>query len=205
MIKCLSCSAFDESQFIVPEKLRCAYEQRVRLGFQYMLENPVVVVCLGVNNISKIALSKIERTGQYFKSYSVITGLSRSRYKPAIEWNQMRRCALDNYGYLDYAIMIDLSVGSSWSYEGLADTFYNHDKWDASLSSFAPDGELLTRGGPMVHAANCEFGGLTVYKMESLRRSFYDGDKDCHYRFNERLRENGLGRILLNPNQIFTF
>jgi len=59
----------------------------------------------------------------------------------------------------------------------------------------------LQRGGFFMPVTSC-FGGMAVYRIESMRLAEYGGGDCEHVGFHRRLRQSGLTRIFLNPNQI---
>lgn len=133
----------------------------------------------------------------------------------------------------DVVLVLDMDL-AGWSYEGLAHTFAHWGTWDMvgsnglyyhphfphplyydawAYRAFGHDAPLPTevvnhfrwlRGEPLVPLNSC-FGGLGVYRTEALLRGRYDGGDCEHVHLHRRLRENGFGRIYLNPSQITVY
>jgi hypothetical protein len=57
------------------------------------------------------------------------------------------------------------------------------------------------RGDPLVAVYSC-FGGLGVYRMEAVLGARYSGEDCEHVTFHRSMREQGFGRMFLNPHQI---
>lgn len=133
----------------------------------------------------------------------------------------------------DAVLVLDLDL-AGWSYEGLAHTFSYWHEWDmvganglyyhpavdyplyydawayrALGSDYAEENEVVNhyrffRGEPLLPVNSC-FGGLGVYRREALLRCSYAGGDCEHVSLHRQLRENGFGRIYLNPSQIVCY
>jgi hypothetical protein len=148
---------------------------------------------------------------------------------------RLRERLVAGHGGLDLAIFLDPDPPGGWSYDGLAHTL-GADGWDAVGSLGLVRGPVREggaepwvphdpaafrpaalrpgagaaaapwrRGGPMVPVASC-FGGLGVYRMDSLRAGRFDGDDGGEFvAFHDRLRHAGHARLFLNPSQIVLY
>lgn len=66
------------------------------------------------------------------------------------------------------------------------------------------NGLVFRRGQPLVPVWSC-FGGLGVYRIESLRNSAYSGPDCEHVELHQRMHEQGFHRRFLNPSQIVLY
>lgn len=181
--------AFDESEYPVAEKWREAYEKNIQRGLEVMSESRVVFMGLLSGGL---CLKRIHRTASFFKDWSVVLGAN---------WNKTRLRAIDEHSGFDFVITVDTSTANGWSYDGLAHTFGYYGLWDAVVANPQP-GSQYSRGEPLIpHSGG--YNGLGVYTMKCMHWSFYYVTDLSHEKFHQRLGENGLGRIYLNPSQIF--
>lgn len=180
--------AFDESEYPVAEKWRDAYEKNIQRGLEVMSESRVVFM----GALNGCCLQRIYRTSSFFKDWAVILGSNL---------NKVRLRAIDEHPTFDFVITVDTSTTQGWSYDGLAHTFGYYGLWDAVVANPQP-GSQYSRGEPLIpHAGG--YNGLGVYRMYCMHRSYYWVPDSTHETFHKRLGENGLGRIYLNPSQIF--
>jgi len=142
--------------------------------------------------------------------------------------NRLREEALKSDA--DYVIVLDMDLPGGWSYDGIASTFARKD-WDCVGSNgiilkhgkalqydawaFREIGNEKPLTGHYVNAKFWErgddwlpiysvFGGLAVYRMPTMRFC-YDGSDCEHVAFHRRMRNNGMGRIYLNPAQLVLY
>ncbi len=130
----------------------------------------------------------------------------------------------------DYIVMIDTDTEGGWSYEGIANSFsYTWDGCGANgilyenstrlfFDSFAfrrlnhPEVHssreinmlLYNRGEPAIKVDSC-FGGVMLYKRDSIQDVRYDGGDCEHAVFHQRMRDIGKSNIYLNPSQIVLY
>jgi hypothetical protein len=146
--------------------------------------------------------------------------------------NRLRLACLEQSPQADYVVFLDLDLGGQWSVHGLANTLSYHDwdmmgsngfkltqerqwayydvwalRWkdnDSPLWPHSVSPWKYHRGASPVLVNSC-FGGMGVYRREALEAVAY-GSGDCeHVVFHRKLRENGFGRIYMNPSQVVVY
>ena len=128
----------------------------------------------------------------------------------------------DLYGGWSYDGVAHTFGQSSWDSVGSYGIVYRrnglgrskaiqYDAWalrrsgsDTPLSGKEASRLRCRRGDSMLRVNSC-FGGLGVYRMEALLACGYDGSDCEHVGFHRQMREQGLDRIYLNPNQIVLY
>jgi hypothetical protein len=149
--------------------------------------------------------------------------------------NHCRSFAVEQFGEYDELIMVDTDLAGGWSLDGLANTFGHDDwdfvgsyglvrvhgermsdwaQFDAwafrALDHPLPHSNLevnsmfFERGEPMLPVLSC-FGGLGVYRMLAMKSVEYGGADSEHVVLHGRMRQNGFGRLMLNPSQIVLY
>ena len=182
--------AFDESEYPVAEKWRDAYALNVRRGLDVMAASRAVFIGLGAGPQDS-SLPRLWRLGSHFLDYAIVY---------ADHWNSGRLRTIKEHGDWEFALTFDVTA-AGWSYDGIVNTFGNAGLWDAVVANPQP-GSQYSRGEPLIpHSGG--YNGLGVYTMKCMHRSFYYVTDLSHEKFHQRLGENGLGRIYLNPSQIF--
>lgn len=96
-------------------------------------------------------------------------------------------------------------------YEGKKDQLVHYDVWAFRWQgSYKPVGAKQInplhwdRGEPSVPLYSC-FGGLGIYRTECLLQCAYDGTDCEHVPLHRKMRDNGYGRIFMNPSQIVLY
>ena len=171
-----------------------------------------------------------EETG--IQRFPQVRSLRRAKWMADCR-NRVRDRVLEKHGDANFVIVFDADLAGGWSYDGVAHTF-GGTEWDAVGSygvlwapgaaelrhydvwAFRPAKNTaarkmidhsklqLGRGEPLLPVES-SFGGLSIYRMECLRAAEYGGEDCEHVVFHDRLREKGLNRIFLNPNQIVLY
>ena len=149
--------------------------------------------------------------------------------------NRNRDYAVEQFGDFDAVIVIDSDVAGGWSYDGLANTFGHDDwdfvGSNGLLRQRLPSGSdwlhfdawafraighpqphdnievnsmVLDRGERLLPVLSC-FGGLGVYSMAAMQSAQYSGPDCEHVILHDRMRQQGLGRVFLNPSQIVLY
>ena len=78
--------------------------------------------------------------------------------------------------------------------------FRQHDDY-RPMTTKTVNGMLWDRGEPLVPVTSC-FGGVGVYRTEAFLAGKYDGGDSEHIALHRSMRENGYGRVFLNPSQV---
>lgn len=201
--------AFNETKFPPKPEYAEEYHETVAAGLERCKELSVIVWARPmVDAIEPDVLgARLDQLASLFADCAVVEHL------PAGEYDSK----------FSHAIILDPTPGG-WSYEGIANTFGQRTGWDVVASngiygqsylqfdsfSYRVYGRWsrpsthefymlrLKRGCPLM-PVNSAFGGLAVYRIETLR---YAHLTDDYVAFHRCLHQNGYGRIYLNPSQI---
>ena len=141
---------------------------------------------------------------------------------------EVQKFVRNNFADWDYVVLYDFDLGDKFSKLGLTTTFGHKFKWDAMLgnsifhkrgwayydvwalrwqNSYKP---LWSRDvnpirwwpGDDPFEVYSAFGGLGVYEMRAFLNGRYNGTDCEHVPFHKHMRDNGFGKIFLNPNQV---
>jgi hypothetical protein len=141
-----------------------------------------------------------------------------------------------NFSDYDYFMVIDTDASGGFSLNGLAYSFGINNNWDM-MSAYGLTGLVLTLGKLVYHdyIALCNdisynsikdsikinlinkndglipvdnaFGGLTIYKMSSIKNVDYTPHDDkyiCeHTIFSNNMKMNGYNKFYINPKLVF--
>lgn len=168
----------------------------------------------------RLKTPKFTNKGPMSRSMERTSNLALARNK-VLDWVR------DHQPDLDYFAVVDADL-VDWDLEGFVTTF-SYEDWDMVGSqsllrwgkrirhydTFAfrkfghpsphPDSEiswtLFKRGDPLYRVDSC-FGGLGVYRMESVLPFKYVGGDCEHVGLHLSMARGGKGRIYLNPSQI---
>jgi len=137
----------------------------------------------------------------------------------------------ERYADYDFAIILDMDLGSGWSHDGIASTF-GHSNWDFvgsygtlqrhngrryvpvhydawAFRVLGDDRPMPTKvvnylkpdWGDDLMPVNSCFGGLGVYQMPALLSARYSGEDCEHVTLHRRMRAAGYDRLFLNSRQ----
>lgn len=146
--------------------------------------------------------------------------------------NIYRQHLADHYQDYDYGIVVDTDHTGGWSVSGIANSFghnqwdfmaangiirkqclmyqkeFQYDAWAfrldddyTPLSTKYVNHLSWNRGEPLVSVTSA-FGGVGIYKMQALVECEYQGGDCEHIALHRQMRDNGMGRLFLNPSQI---
>lgn len=149
--------------------------------------------------------------------------------------NRCRSYALEHFGHFENVIVADTDLAGGWSDEGIANTFGHDDwdfvgssgllrvhfdrasdwlQYDAWAfraighphphSNVEVNSMIFNRSEPLLPVHSC-FGGLGVYRMEAIKAAEYSGPDCEHVILHDRMRQQGYGRLFLNPSQIVLY
>lgn len=163
--------------------------------------------------------------------------LSSNRMKKMSEYRNYIKKHVDQYfNDYDYFMVIDSDASGSFSMEGLAYSFGKKIEWDM-MSAYGLTGIVLTGGQLIYYdyiaylnnfntfdelkdaiqinfkrnedliPVNHAFGGLTIYKMSSIKDVDYtpkDGNYICeHTIFTNNMKAKGYNKFFINPKLKF--
>lgn len=151
--------------------------------------------------------------------------------------NIVKKYVDDNFSNYDYFIVIDTDARGAFSLDGLAYSFGINTEWDvmsaygsvgivltlgnliyhdyiAYLDNYISIESLkkiiainLTNKNDDIIKVNEAFGGLSIYKMSSIKNSDYtphDNNYICeHTIFTNNMKMNGYNKFYINPKLIF--
>ena len=146
--------------------------------------------------------------------------------------NIYRQHLADHYQNYDYGIVVDTDLPGGWSISGIANSFghnqwdfmasngiirkqcllhqkeFQYDAWAfrqresyRPLSTKYVNHLSWNRGEPLV-AVSSAFGGMGIYRIPAMVECEYRGGDCEHVALHRQMREQGMGRLFLNPSQI---
>jgi len=162
---------------------------------------------------------------------------SKNRMKKMATYRNIVKKYVDNkFSDYDYFMVIDTDASGGFSLNGLAHSFGISNNWDM-MSAYGSTGVVLTLGNLIYHdyialcnnisvnsikdaikinlinkndelvPVNNAFGGLTIYKMSSIKNVEYiphDNNYICeHTIFSNNMKMNGYNNFYINPKLVF--